>query len=130
MNVLGADGVPGDTPPDLTIAGNKALGFECHDRQTFSFQNGTEYTNYTCIGKKGIPAGSGGDGGCGGFGGDPGVFHIIGLNNATTKINVVNRTGMILFCIFCFLANTENSFWTMLMSIECVMHQHGIHPKT
>lgn len=77
----------------LIKADNQAQGYKCEDRQTFSFQNGTQYTNYTCFGKSGIPAGKGGDGGCGGDGGDPGVFRIIGLKNSTTNINVINRTG-------------------------------------
>lgn len=89
----------------LTKAGNQALGFKCNDRQTFSFHNGTLYTNYTCLGKSGIPAGNGGDGGCGGFGGDPGVFYIIGLENSTTNIHVVNRTGK--FVRFCGIVNAQ-----------------------
>lgn len=95
MNVcIGADGVQGDTPPVLIKADNQKLGFKCNDRESFSFQNGTLYTNYTCFGKSGIPPGNGGDGGCGGFGGDPGQFFLIGLNASTVKINVINRTGI------------------------------------
>lgn len=93
MFVLGADGVRGETPPERTKAANEALEFKCDDRETFSFRNGTQYTNYTCFGKPPIPAGNGGDGGCGGFGGDPGAFHIVALRNSTVLIQVINRTG-------------------------------------
>lgn len=96
---VGTDGVRGKVPPTLTKADNQALGFKCDDRETFSFQNGTQYTNYTCFGKPPVPAGHGGDGGCGGFGGDPGAFHIIGLQNLTTHIKVVNRTGIKKSCV-------------------------------
>lgn len=99
--MVGADGVRGATPPVLIKADNQAQDFKCKDRETFSFRNGTQYTNYTCFGKSGNPPGDGGDGGCGGFGGDPGVIYIIGLKNSTTNINVINRTGK--FTIFFLL---------------------------
>lgn len=64
--ILGADGIKGHTPPTLIKAENQAQEFNCEDRQTYSFRNGTQYTNYTCYGKNGIQAGKGGNGGCGG----------------------------------------------------------------
>lgn len=90
--VIGADGVRGDTPPLPIKADNEKLGFKCQDRQTFVFGNGTQYTNYTCLGKSGLHAGNGGNGGCGGFGGDPGRSYIVGLKNPT-NIKVYNNSG-------------------------------------
>lgn len=82
MNVLGVDGIEGESPPRNFTSDDLHKNCKFHnitEGQTSSGGQWSRQVFYSCPGKRGTRGGKGGDGGCSGIGGNSGKFSVVGL---------------------------------------------------